>query len=181
GSTAWLSTLKVPVFDERGRFQGLITHNRDISDRKRLETELTHTQQIFSAALANMSDGLVMFDAQEHLVFCNERYHAMFPMTRDIRQPGACLEHILRESLRRGEKTGDGLGSLEMHLAAIRRLHEKPVAFRFAMADGRWLESRVTHGADGSYIIVYSDVTDVKLSQQRLEAVNEQLREIAQT
>src|SRR5581483_419255 len=59
-------------------------------------------------------------------------------------------------------------------------LHEKPVAF-FAMADGRWLESRVTHGADGSYIIVYSDVTDVKLSQQRLEAVNEQLREIAQT
>ncbi len=181
GSTAWLSTLKVPVFDEHGRFQGLITHNRDISDRKRLESELARTQQNFSAALDNMLDGLVMFDPHERLVFCNARYQAMFPMTCDVRKPGASMEDIMRESIRRGERGGASMDSVDAHLASFRALRGGSGAFRFGMGDGRWLEARVKNCEDGSYIVVYTDVTEVKQSHERLEAANEQLREMAQT
>jgi hypothetical protein len=39
GSSAWLSTLKVPLFDKAGAILGLLTHNRDVTDLKRLEDE----------------------------------------------------------------------------------------------------------------------------------------------
>ena len=39
GFSGWLSTLKAPLRDGSGRIIGLLTHNRDISDRKRLEAE----------------------------------------------------------------------------------------------------------------------------------------------
>jgi PAS domain S-box-containing protein len=37
GSTTWLSTTKVPVFDEEGRVTGVVGISRDISERKRAE------------------------------------------------------------------------------------------------------------------------------------------------
>ncbi|HEV2864267.1 MAG TPA: PAS domain S-box protein [Pyrinomonadaceae bacterium] len=37
GSTTWLSTTKVPVFDEAGRVTGLVGISRDITERKRAE------------------------------------------------------------------------------------------------------------------------------------------------
>jgi PAS domain S-box-containing protein len=37
GSTTWLSTTKVPVFDEGGRVTGLVGISRDITERKRAE------------------------------------------------------------------------------------------------------------------------------------------------
>lgn len=36
GSEGWLSTLKVPFRDQRGRIVGLITYNRDITEQKRM-------------------------------------------------------------------------------------------------------------------------------------------------
>ncbi len=36
-TTGWLSTLKAPLRDERGRIIGIITYNRDISDQKAIE------------------------------------------------------------------------------------------------------------------------------------------------
>jgi PAS domain S-box-containing protein len=37
GSTTWLSTTKVPIFDEEGRVTGLVGISRDITERKRAE------------------------------------------------------------------------------------------------------------------------------------------------
>ncbi|MET0649551.1 MAG: PAS domain-containing protein [Pyrinomonadaceae bacterium] len=37
GSTTWLSTTKVPVFDEEGRVTGIVGLSRDITERKRAE------------------------------------------------------------------------------------------------------------------------------------------------
>ena len=37
GSTTWLSTTKVPVFDEHGRVTGIVGISRDITERKRAE------------------------------------------------------------------------------------------------------------------------------------------------
>ncbi|HEX8144706.1 MAG TPA: PAS domain-containing protein [Pyrinomonadaceae bacterium] len=39
GSTTWLSTTKVPIFDEAGRVTGIVGISRDITERKRAEEE----------------------------------------------------------------------------------------------------------------------------------------------
>jgi len=74
GTRTWLSTLKAPFLGRDGQIVGLITHNRDISERKELELELAASQLRLKAAITQMADGLVMFDANKDLVLCNDQY-----------------------------------------------------------------------------------------------------------
>ena len=106
GFSGWLSTLKAPLRDASGRIIGLLTHNRDISDRKRLEAEHAVSEQRLADALADMADALVMFDAEDRLVLCNDRYREFFPKTAHLRVPGTPFRDILRASSRSGEQGG---------------------------------------------------------------------------
>jgi len=104
GTDGWLATLKAPFRDRTGAVIGLITHNRDITERKRLETELAESQARLGDALTHMADGLVMFDPAGKLILCNAQYRALFPKTADIRVPGTDYRDILRASVARGER-----------------------------------------------------------------------------
>jgi PAS domain-containing protein len=46
------------------------------------EQDLRNQNILFNAALTNMSQGLVMFDAQGRVVICNQRYLDMYGLTR---------------------------------------------------------------------------------------------------
>ena len=178
GTSSWQSALKVPVYDKSDRFQGLITLNRDISERKRLEEELARSQRHFSEALSTMTDGLVMYDKDERLVFCNERYLSLFPVTRDVRKPGARFIDIVRASYQRGEK-GPIPGTDEAdRVAADADALSCPNIRQFELADGRWLEARV-NVSDGNALVTYSDVTALKHSQTLLEQANARLEQLA--
>src|SRR5262249_9081341 len=47
-------------------------------------------------AVNNMSQGLIMFDASERLIVCNNCYIEMYGLSRDVVRPGATLRAILR-------------------------------------------------------------------------------------
>ena len=49
-----------------------------------------------TAALDNMSQGLVMFDSSSRLVVCNRRYLEMYGLSPDIVKPGFTLREIAR-------------------------------------------------------------------------------------
>ena len=46
-------------------------------------------------ALNNMSQGLCMFDGNERLVVCNQRYREMYKLSADIAKPGCTLVSLL--------------------------------------------------------------------------------------
>lgn len=100
GSEGWLSTIKAPMI-EHGRVAGIITHNRDITEQRRLQSELGTARRLLSDALENMGEGLVVLDRDGVIVLCNERYRELFPLTAHLRIPGARLDDILRSSARR--------------------------------------------------------------------------------
>ena len=47
-------------------------------------------------ALNNMTQGVVMFDADDRLVVCNDRYIEMYGLSPDIIKPGATLRDVIR-------------------------------------------------------------------------------------
>ncbi len=181
GSTAWLSTMKVPLRDGNGRIIGLITHNRDITDRKMLEDEYAETQRRLSDALTYMADGLVMFDRDDRLVFCNEQYRTLFPKTAKLRVPGAKFRDILRASIDRGEQGGVGVGEadtwIESVCASLHVVGEQEIE----LTDGRWLHSRVRPIANGASLSVISDITDQKQAEAALSELNARLESLART
>ncbi|MGJ7043083.1 diguanylate cyclase (GGDEF)-like protein/PAS domain S-box-containing protein [Shinella sp. BE166] len=181
GTIAWLSTLKSPLLDENGHVTGVITHNRDVTAKKELETALAESERKATAALTNMADGLVMFDENLNVVFCNEQYRTMFPLTADLRVPGTPAASILYASIARGELINIPTDNVtEWVNTAVSRLR-CPGTVQFPLFDGRWIESRTNPAPDGTCFVVCSDITDGKQSEQRLRDLNIRLAELAET
>ena len=181
GAIAWLSTLKAPLRDRAGAMIGLLTHNREITDRKRLEDDHAKTQRRLADALASMADALVMFDSEDRLVFCNDQYRSLFPKTADLRIPGARFSDILRASIERGEQVGippdDAEAWIERTCASLRTAGDADIA----LGDGRWLHTRVRPTADGASLSLISDMTREKMAERQLSELNERLAELART
>ncbi len=51
---------------------------------------------LLSIAVNNMAQGLVMFDANDRLVVCNESYLRMYDLPREIIKPGCMLDDVIR-------------------------------------------------------------------------------------
>lgn len=174
-----LATLKVPLFAETGEIAGVITHNRDVSDRLALEQELEGSRAQLAFALAHMTDGVAMFGADARLVFCNEQYRRAFPLTGDVRVPGAHIRDILLAASSRGEQMGigDAEAWVDKVAAQLFRDDEEEVH----LYDGRWLRVRTRPTASGSTLVVVSDITKLKVAETDLLVLNDQLRQEAST
>lgn len=181
GSRAWLSTLKAPLADSEGSIVGLITHNRDITEKRRLEAALAESERKATAALTNMADGLVMFDRDLNLVFCNEQYHAMFPLTADLRVPGTPAASILNAMIARGELVGIPINAANDWVSGSMSRLRQPGTVQFPLHNGRWIESRTRPAEDGSCFVVCSDITKAKENEKILLDLNKRLEEMAQT
>ncbi|CDN51652.1 diguanylate cyclase [Neorhizobium galegae] len=176
----WLATLKAPFNDDDGEPIGIITHNREITDRKRLESELAKTQRHLADALASMADGLAMFDRKGAQVFNNARYLELFPLTADVRSTGACLRAIIRAAIERGEEmavSGDIDNIIERSADAILRPGDR----QMRLADGRWIEARTRTTEEGGSLIVFSDISTTKRTEEKFRTLNERLEVMAHT
>lgn len=181
GEAVWLSTLKAPLTDDEGYILGIITHNRDITDKKRLELALTEAQHHLTDALANMADGLALFDASGNLVFSNSRYLEMFPMTADVRVPGASLTAIIQTSLDRRETISPEGQEPESIDRIVEQLTAAAGSREIRMADGRWLQARTRETSNGGSMIMFTDISRLKEDEHTLMELNVRLHEMATT
>ncbi len=181
GTTIWLSTLKAPLVCQEGGLFGVITHNRDVTDRRLLELALAERDRNAVEALSGMSDGMVMFDRHLNLVFCNERYRAMFSVTADLRVPGTAAASILYASIARGELVGIAQDQVGKWVeTALSRLQQAGTV-QSQLADGRWIESRTRPTPDGACFVICSDITDTKQKELELRDLNDRLSVLAET
>lgn len=181
GTEVYLGTTKVPFRDNAGNIVGIITHNRDITERTKLEEEYAVTQRRLSEALANMADGLAMFDHEGRLVICNPQYAALFPKTADLRVPGVALETILRAGLARGEETLPKEMRAEDWIADTVAALWVSADSEIQLADGRWLQARVRPSEYGTSLTLLSEITAAKQAEGALQQANAQLDALAKT
>ncbi len=169
GSAVWLSTQKTPIADADGHIVGLVTHNRNITGAKALQAELERTQGYLDQALANMTDGLAMYDAAGTLLFCNRRYRDLFPLTAHLRVPGASFEAILRASLETGEERLEPGTDADQHVARICASLHRAGEYTIRLADGRLFSCRTALLPDGSAVRTVGDVTAQHRLTEHLE------------
>lgn len=181
GTNVWLSTLKAPLNDSDGKIVGVITHNREITDRKRLELELAQTQNHLTEALSSMDDGLALFDADRNLVFSNGRYLEMFPLTADVRVPGASLKTIIEASRQRHETVPCDPSETDSVDDIVEELTAAVGTREIRMTDGRWLQARARATRNGGSMIMFTDVSRMKNDQRALRELNARLLDMANT
>ena len=73
-------------------------------------------EQLLRTVLNNMSQGVLMFDSETRLIFCNQRYIELYGLSSEIVKPGCHLRELLkhqnraRELLRQMLKTNTSPG-----------------------------------------------------------------------
>ena len=182
GTETWLQTRVTPLNDDYGHAIGTISHEHDITARRRLETELDERQRVLSFAMAQMSDGVAMFDRNGRLLYCNAQYQQLFPRTSDLRIPGAHIRAILAGVVARREQQVGASASevakwIDDIVASLRRDSEEEVH----LFNGTWLRVSTRPSPDGVSMVVVSDITRLKRTEIELLNVTEQLRQEATT
>jgi diguanylate cyclase (GGDEF)-like protein/PAS domain S-box-containing protein len=173
GHYVWILSRGRPVeWTPDGHVARVIGTDTDISRLKAVETRLAD-------ALASMADALVLFDADERLVFCNEQYRRFFPKTASLRVPGARLIDILRASITAGEPAGITPDKADAYIERTLASLRAGKRWEFQLSDGRWLEARARLVADGGYLNVISDITERKQAEMALSDLNRRLAELA--
>jgi PAS domain-containing protein len=64
-------------------------------------------RQLLQTVLNNMSQGVLMFDSETRLIFCNKRYIELYGLAPDMVEPGCSLRDLLRHRIERGSFSGD--------------------------------------------------------------------------
>lgn len=180
GAYRWFATSKAPVFDVDGEALGLVGVTRDVTAERTAREATEAVVDQLSRILAEMANGVALFDFDMRLVFCNEQYHRMFPRTRDVRVPNTRLEDILRTALKIGEQTAQG-DDPEAWIRSVVEAVSSGGEEEIRLADGRALIVRNRTVEGFGHVSVVSDVTDIRSAEDRLAAAAEQLRVLAST
>lgn len=172
---------KAPVRDDEGRIIGLAGVTRDITERMALETELRESKDTLAHAMAGMSDGFAMFDHKGHLVFCNEQYRLAFPLSGDVRRPGAHITEILRRVMETGERAERPDQPVDdWILGAAATLHQNKDE-QIELSNGNWLSIRTRLSENGAAMVMVSDITSTKQAEAALRLAAQQLKNLADT
>lgn len=129
----------------------------------------THAEMVLSTAIESLPDGFVLFDHQDKLVICNERYRNIYESSAAVMQKGATFEEILRFGLARGEYA-DGIGRedawlqerLMAHRAAETTVEQK-------LSNGQWLRIVERATPEGGRVGLRIDITEHKDNEAKLE------------
>jgi diguanylate cyclase (GGDEF)-like protein/PAS domain S-box-containing protein len=180
GQEIWFSTSKVPLINPDGETIGLAGVTHDITATKHLQEELVRNRNQLDFVLSGVSDGIAMFDAQGTLVYRNNQYRTLFPLTSDARRPGQHIRDILEDVLAKGEQViprGSEREWLETVVASLKTVSEEEIE----LFDGHWLHLRTRPTADGSALVVVSDVTKIKMAEAAMRSMTDQLKLLATT
>lgn len=145
---------------------GWVATHDDVTEQRHSEDELRRRNLHFDAAIANMSQGLCMFDADERMIVCNRNYLAMFGLSADLVKPGTSLYDILRHSVDMGVASDsvDELYRIRREVIAARR----PKTYCETLADGRIIDIWHRPMADGGWVSTYDDITERRRAEARI-------------
>ncbi|TWC15436.1 PAS domain S-box-containing protein [Pseudomonas sp. SJZ085] len=116
----------------------------------RLRAETAHRHLI--DAIESISDAFVLFDAQQRIVLFNSRFKAFWAHSRVRIIAGMRLGEVKRLMTANGLFSEENRGQDDEHVL-------------YRLQNGRWLQVSERPTQEGGRVILFTDITDVKLSE----------------
>jgi signal transduction histidine kinase/DNA-binding response OmpR family regulator len=149
----------VKLADRRAKSGDIVTHALDITERMRVW-----------AAIDVLPDGFVLFDREERLLACNQRYREMFPESAPLMQPGVTFEDLLRNGLKQNH-IPHAIGREEDWLAdRLQHFRAADTSAENTLANGRVILESDHITPDGGRVGLRVDITQLKEHETALEA-----------
>ena len=160
---------------------GRVVTHEDITERQRLNARLEQQHNLLKqqgeelrasnvqldAALNNMLQGLAMYDGEQRLVMCNNRYAEMYGLTADQVQPGTPLQRIIEHRIAKGEFPGKSADQLVRGMID-RVAGQKAAHYTSQLGDGRQIAVSVQSMPGGGTVTTHHDITEQRRSEAKI-------------
>jgi two-component system cell cycle sensor histidine kinase PleC len=158
GEWIWIR-LKVEISGVETSKPKLVGIAEDITEQRRLENNARKNDIRLHDAIENLPEAFVLWDDRKRLVMCNSKYQELHKLEADTLKPGMQYEEIMGMA-----KTP--LVSSQL----VRGLNddERTRTLEAKLDDGRWLQINERHTKDGGFVSVGTDITPIKLHEERL-------------
>jgi signal transduction histidine kinase len=130
------------------------------------EARLTRENLLLQTTLENIGEGLSVFDRVGQLVARNSKFCELLDLPPDL-PVGTPLREVLMLQAARGD-FGGGDSDDEVAHRLERFFLDVPVVKERVTRSGRILQIRRGKMPDGAIVSVYSDISEIKLSERRL-------------
>ncbi|MGX5806255.1 PAS domain-containing sensor histidine kinase [Bradyrhizobium sp. Arg314] len=157
GQWVWMRA-RAQVIDPEAPEIQLIGIAVDVTEQRHLALRSEAADMRLRTAIENINESFVLWDAAERLIMCNSKFQKDNGLSdRDV-VPGA---------------TRDMLEERMLAFASERRLANANgphggITLERQLADGRWLQVNELRTRDGGVVSVGSDITQIKLHQEKL-------------
>ena len=138
---------------------------------------LALSNERFSSALGNMSQGLAVFDARGRLIISNERYATLYGLEASDIQPGMKAADVLAIRAARGKYAGASPAAY-VQQALARTRNDQRIDH---LNDGRAILVNHALCADGGIVVTHEDVTEREQTNTRIAhmAMHDELTQLA--
>jgi signal transduction histidine kinase/CheY-like chemotaxis protein/HPt (histidine-containing phosphotransfer) domain-containing protein len=144
-----------------------------LRQREKVEAERSLWRATLENAIDSMTDGFVMWDANDRLVACNSRYKDFYRVSAPFITPGAHFDDIMREGFKRGQypQAGENVDDFLEEMRLWHRGENRPM--ERLLPDGRWvlITERATPG--GGTVGIRTDITEIKRTIDDLAAARD--------
>ncbi len=142
----------------------LQVQNEALTDR---DHAIRTQNMLFTAALSNMSQGLLMVDLDQRLIVCNRRFLDIIQLESKDAAPGTSVLALLHGL---GRSSGIGTKALTEIFAQHSQLAEEKRAGTFLVLDRENLALSVNQRPlqDGGWVATYEDVTEQQKTEGRI-------------
>jgi diguanylate cyclase (GGDEF)-like protein len=157
--------LMIEELDHLNRGLEQKVEERTVALRQR-EEELRAQNLRFDAALSNMSQALLMFDASARLVISNRRYVEMYRLSPEVVKPGCLLRDLLQHRLENGTFSDDPDSYVCNLMSAIAQ--GKTWSQLVELADGRTISVLNHPMAGGGWVATHEDITERRRAEKQI-------------
>jgi diguanylate cyclase (GGDEF)-like protein/PAS domain S-box-containing protein len=176
---------------------GWVATHEDMTEQRRIETELEQSNRELEyqnhrmlqqedtlktqnakldAALANMFQGLAMFDAEQRVVIANTRFAEMYGLSPEQVKPGTTLRSIIEHRIASGQYVGTTVDEV-LDRMRVRVARQDVSHMTSQLGDGRIIAVSIRPRSDGGWVTTHQDITEREKLNTRLEQQNALLKQ----
>jgi diguanylate cyclase (GGDEF)-like protein/PAS domain S-box-containing protein len=131
---------------------------------RRSKQRLSLEKQRLDTAVNNMTQGLLLFDADQKLVICNKRYLDMYGLSADVVKPGCSFRQVIAHR----REAGSFVGDIDSYIDAVLGDVAKRNSMVISTPDGRSIQVVNEPVPDGGWLATHEDITERRRAEERI-------------
>ncbi|MFT4089091.1 MAG: EAL domain-containing protein [Asticcacaulis sp.] len=168
GSSFFAHVIITPIRDASGTLIGFAKVTQDITQRKADQNRMAQTAYNLDVALKNMSQGLLLFDAEERLVLGNPQAAEIFGVSPVYLKAGAGFKDLLRLVVQGNPEFSNDL--LEERYQVHRKLIEHEGGGTIVSEMNQDCIVQISHSpmSGGGWVTTIADITERRRDEARI-------------